>query len=249
MECRGRSFDDARLAARVAELNPARQSVVSLVNTSVSHAGIKIIARFPQLRSLLVYRGPMITDRAVSYLRKATELRELYLNGTAISDKALAYVGHLPHIWSVCLDDTAVADAGCRHLEGLRSLFLLSLKGTRVQGHGLVDLPNNRHFSLYLEGSAASDEGVIAFSRRLTKLKTLSLNATAVTDAVARSLAKLRYLESLLLSGTAITDEGLAAFHGHPRLFHLYLERCKVSAAAVKRLKRATPALNHVYGP
>jgi hypothetical protein len=101
---------------------------------------------------------------------------------------------------------------------------------------------------VYLEGSPVTDEGVIAFARRLTKLKLISLSETGVGDAAACALAKLPHLDDVRLSYTKISDEGVAAFSGHPTLAVIYLEGCSVSKEAVSALKKARRRLT-VYGP
>ncbi|OAI40678.1 hypothetical protein AYO40_04505 [Planctomycetaceae bacterium SCGC AG-212-D15] len=247
MECRGRTFDDERLNELLPRLEKA--SEVSLVRSAVSDEGMKILAKLPLLRSLLISGGDSITDKGVSYLRKAVNLRELYLRETRITDKALTHVGKLPSVWSLILDDTAVTDVGCQRLANMDSLSLLGLSGTKVEGWGLDALPNNEYFNLCWERSAATDAGVIAAVRRLTKLKDLNLSDTAVSDQALAAIAKLRHLDAVRLSNTRITDAGLAAFQGHPKLVTIYLRGCNISSAAVEKLKEKTPKLMFVYWP
>jgi hypothetical protein len=78
MERRGAKFDDDRLLALP---NLARESEIMLVNTSVSDAGIKELAKLPRLTSLMIYGGAKITDRGVSHLRNCLGLREFTCRG------------------------------------------------------------------------------------------------------------------------------------------------------------------------
>jgi hypothetical protein len=124
----------------------------------------------------------------------------------------------------------------------------LGLNCTRVTGHGLASLRDNKHFNLYLDGTPATAEGVVALAGRISNLMLISLNQTNVGDRAARALAKLRHLNDVRLSHTKLTDEGLAAFSGHPSLEAIHVEGCAVTKAAVKALKKSSRHLT-VYGP
>src|SRR6185436_16366212 len=107
-------------------------------------------------------------------------LRELYLKETAITDRGLLAIRKLPQVWSLILDDTAVSDEGCAALAEMQQLSRLSLNRTRVTGHGVAKLRDNEHFSVYLEGTPATDEGVTAIAARISNLRVISLNKTNV---------------------------------------------------------------------
>ncbi len=134
----------------------------------------------------------------------------------------------------------------------MQQLSLLSLNRTRVVGHGVAKLRDNEHFNVfnvYLEGTPATNEGVIALAQRMSNLKLISVNQTTVGDRAARALSKLQRLNDVRLSHTKLTNEGLASFSGHPFLDVIYVEGCAVTMAAVKAVKKASPRELTVYGP
>jgi hypothetical protein len=128
-------------------------------------------------------------------------------------------------------------------------LSLLSLKRTLATGHALSSLRDNGYFNVYLDETPATDDGIIAATKRLSNLKLISLKDTGVGDASARALASLKRLDEVRLSGTRITDAGLAVFSGHPCLEIIYVERCNVAPATVNEVKNASPRNLTVWGP
>jgi internalin A len=222
---------------------------IAVVSDTLSGYALQVLAQLPALRSLHIHRGPRIDDSGMRHLSRCVGLRELYLKQTAVTDRGLVHVGDLPLVWSLVLDDTIVSDDGCVALAGLPQLFLLSLCRTRVTGYGLAAVRDNEHFNLYLEQTPATDAGVIALAKRLSKLKLISLSGTGVGDAAAFALAKLQGLNDVRLSGTKLTQEGLAAFTGHQNLEAIYVEGCKLPKKAARHLKKASPRDLTVYGP
>jgi len=134
-----------------------------------------------------------------------------------------------------------------RWLNTLASLSLLTIEHTQVIGEGLSGLANNEYFSLYMSHTPASDEGILAFARRLTNLKALYLAGTNVTDNSAKSISSLPKLDELRLANTKITDVTLEALHGHPKLEALNVEGTEVTEGGIRALKSASPCRITVY--
>jgi hypothetical protein len=232
------------------ELTRARALVeVSIGSSALSDDVLQVLAELPALRSLQIHRCPKMSDRGVRYLSRCVGLRELYLKETAITDHGLMAIHRLSQLWSLILDDTIVSDEACAALTEMPRLSLLSLKRTRVVGHGLSLLRDNDQFHVYLEGTPATDEGVIAIARRISNLELISLNQTNVGDRAAGALSKLQRLNDVRFSHTRLTDEGIAAFSGHPFLDVIYVEGCAVTKAGAKALRKGSPRELTVYGP
>ena len=232
------------------ELLRARALVeVSILSDTLSDEVLQVLAQLPALRSLLIHRGPRIGDGGVRHLSRCAELQELYLKETAVTDQGLMAIHDLPQVWSLVLDGTLVSDKGCAALAEMPQLSLLSLNRTRVAGYGLAALRNNEHFNVYLEGTPASDKGVIAIAQRMSNLQLISLNQTSVGDSAARALAKLPRLNDVRLSYTKLTDAGLGAFSGHPHLEVIYAEGCAITESAVNALRKSSRHELTVYGP
>jgi hypothetical protein len=77
--------------------------------------------------------------------------------------------------------------------------------------------------------------------KRLTKLKSLDLWDTKVSDSELVYLKELAHLQNLNLKGTKITDAGLIHLTGLTKLTSLQLNNTKVTVAGVKKLQAALP--------
>jgi internalin A len=96
--------------------------------------------------------------------------------------------------------------------------------------------------SLSLSGSSVSDAG-LAHLKGLTKLSVLELSGTHVTDAGLEHLKGLTNLSELHIDGTEVTDAGLENLKGLTKLTHVVLDGDQITDAGVKELQRALPSL------
>lgn len=232
------------------ELLRARSLVeVSILSDIITDEVFQVMAQLPALRSLQIHRGPKVGDKGLSYLSGCVGLRELYLKQTAITDRGLMAIRNLPQVCSLVLDDTSISDDGCAVLGEMAKLSHICLRRTQVTGHGLSKLCDNEHFSVSLDGTPASDEGMIAMAHRLSKLQTISVSRTDVGDHAAQALAKLKWLNVVNFSDTKLTDKGLAFFSGHPFLDSIYVKGCDVTKATSQALIRSSPRSLSVFGP
>ncbi len=103
----------------------------------------------------------------------------------------------------------------------------------------LVQVGNlTRLRSLQLSQSAVTDSG-LAYLQRLTSLKRLTLKSSGVTDAGLAHLNGLTSLEEIRLQATGCSDAGMAHLGALPHLKVLGLANTRVTAAGLARLKAA----------
>jgi hypothetical protein len=232
------------------ELLRARSLVeVSILSDIITDEVFQVLAQLPALRSLQIHRGPKVGDKGLSYLSGCVGLRELYLVHTAITDRGLMAIHRLPQVRSLMLDDTSISDDGCAGLGEMTKLCILGLRHTQVTGHGLSKLCDNEHFTISLDGTPATDEGMVAMAQRVSKLQTISVNHTTVGDPTARAFSKLKCQNVVHFSHTKVTDEGLAFFFGHPFLDTIDVKGCDVTIATIRAIKKASPRDLYVNGP
>jgi len=81
----------------------------------------------------------------------------------------------------------------------------------------------------------------LARFRNLTKLGTVVLSQTAVTDVGLEHLAAMQSLTKLYLAGTKVTDAGLALLTKCQKLDTLHIQKTAVTEAGVKKLAAALP--------
>jgi uncharacterized membrane protein len=131
----GRLCGDAQLAA----LEPMAPQVLwlDLSDTSVSDAGLAVVARFPNLTRLHLNRTP-ITDAGVAHLARLQRLEYLNLYGTGITDSCLAQIAGLKSLRTLYVWRTAVTPQG---VDRLRSALPRLEIETGLSPAGIRQLP------------------------------------------------------------------------------------------------------------
>jgi len=119
-----------------------------------------------------------------------------------------------------------------------QSITVVVLSNTHITGECfryLKLLPNVT--ALYGGGTQIKDEA--PFDLLSKNLKILNLERTQISDACILKLTKLTRLRSLSLRQTDITDSGLHLLSAMPNLREYYLDGSKVSTYAKQRLDNA----------
>ena len=209
---------------------------VKLVNAHASNSGWSQLSRLPWLVDLtLDLQGPDITDASLQPLA-GNSLSELKLADTQITDEGLRSLQDC-EIRRLSIASTLITDAGLRHIN-LGPVSDLKLSSAGIADDGLEDLKRaTRLTSLSLENTRITDEGL----PRLIDLKvlgTLSLAETQVTDAGLASIAKMAKVRALDLSRTGITDAGLPLLSGLETLQHLVLSGTHITDAGLAVVSR-----------
>ena len=109
----GAKIDDAALES----LKGVSEQLVwlNLANTSVTDAGLKVLAGFKNLRRLHLEKTG-VGDEGLASVKGLGELQYINLYGTKVTDKGLASLGGLKKLKNVYLWQTAVTDAGAAEL-------------------------------------------------------------------------------------------------------------------------------------
>jgi len=109
----GSKIDDAALES----LKGVGEQLVwlNLANTSVTDAGLKVLAGFKNLRRLHLEKTG-VGDEGLASVKGLAELQYLNLYGTKVTDKGLANLAGLKKLKNVYLWQTAVTDAGAADL-------------------------------------------------------------------------------------------------------------------------------------
>ena len=118
----GAKIDDAALES----LKGVSEQLVwlNLANTSVTDAGLKVLAGFKNLRRLHLEKTG-VGDEGLGSVKGLAELQYLNLYGTKVTDKGLASLGGLKKLKNVYLWQTAVTDGGAADLaKALPGLYI-----------------------------------------------------------------------------------------------------------------------------
>ncbi len=123
-------------------------------------------------------------------------------------------------------------------LEGLDGLQTLHLQNAGVTDKDLEHVAScSRITDLQLSGPGVTDTGMREVVARFTRLESLGLEDTLVTDEGLEPLANLKFLDRLNLTGTAVTDRGLETVGRMRAIQLLYLGRTQVEGPGLVHLK------------
>ena len=199
----GEDFDD-EWVARLCRCRSLRR--VKLIDTSVSSAGIGLLADSPQLTAVTL-RGRNVTDAHLAALSGLSGLVWLEASGANISDEGVRHVARLPALQKMRLTGTGITDYGASIIAGMPTLTGVSLSMTGITDKGvahLAQLPELTH--LFLSGTAITDAALV-HAATCHKLQDLFVDHTAVTDAGIRHLADLPGLEYVAAYHTQVTGD------------------------------------------
>jgi Leucine-rich repeat (LRR) protein len=152
--------------------------------------------------------------------------------------------GMLAGVTSMDLRGTQITAAALMRLLGAATaLQELNLEDLRLANEILPAIADSPVRKLVVGGNRINDEGLMTFAS--PHLESLSVSKTGVTDAGLRKLTDnlpaLRSLDLSYLHGRRtgqITDRGIEALVGVAALEHLYLDRTKITDAALKTISK-----------
>ena len=116
-------------------LLPKTLRVLSLNDTDIGDADLKVVATFKQLEQLGL-KGTKITDAGLAQIAGLSRLEILALSGTNVTDAGLAHVAKLEGITGLNLTGTKITDAGLPQLKPLGRLTKLNVTDTAVTEAG-----------------------------------------------------------------------------------------------------------------
>jgi hypothetical protein len=213
--------------------------------TDLAVEGIEAIAqssRLPSLETLMLGgAGADLADDIISAIATSSQLGSLEtldLRRANISQQAVLAICESESLSLTTLrlvgmglatdSANAIADSPC-----LAALETLDLRGNRICNAGFHAIATSPHFAL--EALDLSNNGndlqtgdlkatTLASARRLSKLRSLVLNASGIGDPGAKAIANSPYLKSLVtleLVNNEITDDGAKALAASPNLASL----------------------------
>jgi len=226
--------DDAVLLALIERL--PRTSWVEVGGSRVTYAGLAHLKILKELTRVGV-DAEQITSEGVRQLQALTHLE--FLQVYRATDDSLAQLKQLTNLTQLGVGNSGqLTDAGVAHLAGMKNLQMLALAND--PGIGDAGLSHLRRLTelrdLDLNHTAVTDEG-LEHLQRLKHLERLNLSATNISDAGLRYVSKLTSLAELQLGHTRVTDAGLAHLAELTNLWSLGLYQLNVTDAGMEHLK------------
>ena len=238
---------------------------LDLANTNVKGPGLKVVGTLKSLERLNLTLT-LVTDPFLENLSGLTKLRILSMASSKSTGEGFRFLGAIPQLENANFHTALANDAGLAgisHVTSLERLEIVHTKFTDAGASALAKLVNLERLQL---GSREATGAAVAHLTGLKRLRELDLHDGQaspegarhtgkieslrvlrvygpIKDEGAGHLAGLKNLEVLIVPGTGITDAGLEYFSGLKNLKRIEINGCKVSAAAVAKLKAAIPGL------
>ncbi len=214
-----------------------------LTGTSIGDAGLERLRGLTNLETLEL-RSTLVSDAGLKHLRGLTKLKSLDLGNTRVSDEGLADLKELQSLNMLLLSNTTVTGPGLRHLASLPTLAHLNLENCPITDDGLEAITAwaNPQPWLILSGTRITDKG-IGHLARIASWRVLDLSKTRITNAALDALRDMDHLTELCLIDTAIDDAGAAKLKRVRSLRSLDCRGSHITAEGQFRLNQALPNL------
>lgn len=212
-----------------------RLTRINFFRQMLSDEAMAIVATAQNLNAVDLREAKGISAIGLASLARLPKLSHLWLNSADVSEEGFAAFSGHPSLQRLTLTRTrGLTDAVLDHLGRMPKLQYLGLEQTGVTLAGLSRLKNAANFiSLELNGLAGTSADSAALAA-FYNLRELSVQDTAVDDALAEVLSKLHRLTLLDVSRTRIGDATIAAVRGHQELRVLRIIGTSVSDAAFR---------------
>lgn len=210
--------------------------------TVIGDAGMRNVAKMPNLKSFLHYTGSA-SDAGLEQLsavqNETQNIEMLHLQDFRLTDAAGPMLAKFTNLKTLIL--FRCGEFGSEGLKALKGMELnrLTLRGLPNVGNDgfevFQDMPKLTR--LYLtEMDAISDEGVANLSAVQT-LEILEIEVMAVTDRTVKTISELKNLKELKLRSTEITNDSLDLLLKMPKLQTLrLLDNARIDESAAKGL-------------
>ena len=155
------------------------------------------------------------------------------LNGRRCDDEALRAASWFPWLEDLIVEFTSVTDAGAEDLRQLKNLRSLDLRLNTITGRPLrhiAEMSELRKLRLEMRRSPVPlQDDELSFLNRLTKLESLELLDTGLTDTWLVYIEDVKNLRTLELDNMTITTESLHHLRGLTNLTALSLHGARVT--------------------
>jgi serine/threonine protein kinase len=215
---------------------------LTLQDTSITDEGLGQLKNVGVQLTHLNLTNTKVSDVGLAKFKSLSKLQELYAGGTNVGDKGLEPLRGATKLQIVVLNGTQVRDASVIIFKDKVELHTLNLANTRVSNEGLkpfADRPKLNAVAkpVVLPAVVWSLRSFAAWS----KLRSLDLGQTAVTDAGLIHLKGLDELAVLSLSSTQVRGPGLAQLKRLRKLTNLTLDATPIDDAGLKGVGDLTP--------
>ncbi len=211
---------------------------LKLRNSPITDRGLKTIGQIKTLKGLSI-EDAAITSAGLAQLKPLVDLDELYLMRDDVTDAGLAHLAGSPKAQTTRAARNPTGWLGLTNLKGLDKLLVLDVAETQVTDAGVAaikDLAGLERLDLWFDPSDRRRNGL---ARRAKESEMAEPGEHQGHRRRTRALESLSKLETLSLATTAITDEGLAHLANLGKLKELDLRFTKTTDAGVQKFQAA----------
>jgi len=186
---------------------------VTFSGPDAADSDVKVIADYPDLKSVTFMECPAVTDAAMESLNSSTGLTSLVISNANIGDPGLKSLSAecVTSLTSVILSNLPATDKGMSCLAAMSNCDDVELFGLKISDEGLEVLSNLGALRrLSLRQCENVDGTGLSHLTKLAELRELDLRGTVLTEAGMRELGRLTQLEGIILDEENTTDAGLS---------------------------------------
>jgi Leucine Rich repeat len=176
-----------------------------------------------------------IVDDDLANLKNLAGLKSLSLARTGITGTGFVHLRGLPELAELIVDRTQVTDDSLKELGSLPKLATFRAYATAIGDEGAAQLLGSKLTTLALGTSRLTDRGLESLAQ-INSLTSLDVRETAVTDRGLAYIARLPDLRILNLDNNQVTDEGLSELKSHPKLGALFVAGTRLTDQGLEQL-------------
>ena len=229
---------------------------VHLCKHDIRDVDLKFIGSLPRITFLefnadanLNGKHYAVTDLCGDYLCSATTLEEIWIQGHGnLTDEFVSKLTNgLPNLESFRLACPELTDESLRLLaKRSKRLKLLDVRSNKFTDAGIEHLSKASKLETLLLDSSSLTEECVKSIGGLHQLQCLQLTIPTISDAGARMLAKLPSLEILAMRQPALTDAQFATFRNHQTLKSAFINGKTLSNDQILEIIETIPNLEHI---
>ena len=224
--------------------------------------GIVAFAKLPSLKQL-VWTHSELDDEQFAALSTNGNLKLLHLTKTRLTEKSWSLLEKM-NVWDLTLESPNVSTSLARSIARMPEMWFLELKGGTIGDDGVLELTNLQLLKRLLltskgltsasakylsqikslrvltvyDGANVDDDWIAELAQ--SKLGSLRVINSQVTDKGLKKLRGNSSLYELSLPGSRITDESIDAFNSIPELSILDLRNTAITDDGIRRLNLKT---------
>jgi hypothetical protein len=222
----GVTDEELGLLAAVPEL----EELYLAAGTNLTPAGLRHLARFPNLKKVVSERSPADSLAPFVSCPGLEDLEVVFEGSTEVGDEHTAGLEQLSNLRRLVLRGCRLGSPTVWRLAGLRKLQSLELDLWPLEDEDclavLAELTELERLAL----NAWVSDGPLRHIVGLTNLRALSLYGKGVTDASVRCLTTLTRLRTLMARGTAISEGAARTLAGQLPAVTIVLDQCVVKS-------------------